>query len=139
MTSVPSPACVSKWFCMISTSSIVNSCAPSAELILMSIHFAPLISLSLSNGEFNASSIALRARSSPATDALPRMATPPFFITVHTSAKSTLICPVLLITSVMHFAAVAKTLSAFANASRIFRFPNWCRSLSLLITSKVST
>ncbi len=124
---------------MISTSSMVNSFSPSAELILINIHFAPRMSLSFSNGEFKALSMARCARFSPFAVALPNMATPPFRITVQTSAKSTLICPVELITSVIHFAAVARTLSAFVNAARMVRFPNWCLSLSLLITSKVST
>ena len=70
--------------------------------------------------------------------ALPKIATPPLRITVHTSAKSTFIWPVLLITSVIHFAAVAKTFIRFCKAF-IFKLPNWWRSLSLLITSNVST
>ena len=110
---------------MISTSSIVNSCSPSAELILIRIHFAPLMSLSLSSGEVSASSIVRCALFSPPQAALPSMATPPLRITVQTSAKSTFICPVLLITSVIHLAAVARTLSARLNASFIFRLPNW--------------
>ena len=44
---------------MISTSSMVNSFSPSAELMLIRIHFAPLMSLSFSNGEFKALSIRL--------------------------------------------------------------------------------
>ena len=67
------------------------------------------------------------------------MATPPFFITVHTSAKSTMICPLLLMISVIHLAAVANTLSAFPKASFIFKSPYCTLNLSLLITNKVST
>ena len=110
-------------FAAETTAATLLACSPSVELILIRIHLAPLISLSFSNGEFIASSIALCALSSPAASAFPNIATPPLRITVHTSAKSTLICPVLLITSVIHFAAVASTLSAFAKASLILRFP----------------
>ena len=83
--------------------------------------------------------MALCALFSPSTSALPKMATPPFFITVHTSAKSTIICPRLLITSVIHLAAVAKTLSALVKASFIFKLPYCTLNLSLEITNKVST
>ena len=98
-----------------------------------------MISLSFKSGEASACSMAICARFSPATSALPKIATPPFFITVQTSAKSTMICPRLLIMSVIHLAAVANTLSALPKASFILRSPYCTRNLSLLITNKVST
>ena len=70
---------------------MVNSCSPSAELIFIKIHLAPRISLSFNNGEFKAFSMAVCALFSPSALALPKIATPPLLITVHTSAKSTLI------------------------------------------------
>ena len=124
---------------MASASSIVCSYSPDDEVILSRSHLAPRISLSLRSGELSASSTACRARFSPVAVALPRMATPPFFITVHTSAKSTLIWPVEVITSVIHFAAVARISSALANAFVKGRLPNCWRSLSLEIMRIVST
>ena len=65
------------------------------------------------------------ARFSPLPYPIPMRAGPAFCMTAFTSAKSTLIWPVLLITSVIHLAAVASTLSALSKAARIFKLPNW--------------
>ena len=91
ITSLCSPVRSLKILLMVSNSSMLHSKSPSALLIFNKIHLAPLISLSFNNGEFKASSMALCALCSPSTSALPKIATPPFFITVHTSAKSTII------------------------------------------------
>ena len=95
--------------------------------------------LSFRSGEFNAFSTHFIALFSPSASAEPIIATPLSFITVLTSLKSTLICPVTEITSAIPLAAIAKTSSAFSNAFTSVKLPNISLSLSLLITNKVST
>src|SRR5690606_40437587 len=80
---------------------ILNSCSPSAELMLIRIHLAPRISLSFRSGEVSASSMVRCARFSPLQAALPKIATPPFFIRSeeHTSelqSRENLVCRLLL-------------------------------------------
>ena len=58
---------------------------------LHNIHIQSFESNHFKSGDAMASSIASCALLSPSTSALPKMATPPFFITVQTSAKSTII------------------------------------------------
>ena len=100
---------------------------------------APVMSLSLSNGDSSASLTALKARPSPEAFPEPIMARPLFFITVLTSFMSTLISPVKVMTSAMPLAAVQSTSSALAKAFRIVRSLYSSRSLSLRMMSKVST
>ena len=73
------------------SSSIVISCSPLPEEIFIRILFAPVISFEFSNGDASAFSIAFIALFSPAALPIPIIETPEFFITVSTSAKSTLI------------------------------------------------
>ncbi len=78
--------------------------------------FAPVISFEFKSGEANAFSIAFIALFSPWAIPIPIKATPEFFITVSTSAKSTFIYPVTVIISAIPFTAVVKTSSAFEKA-----------------------
>ncbi len=118
-------------------SSIVISFLPDVKF--SKIFFAPRISALFSKGESSVSSIASNALFSP--EALPEaiIDTPLSCITVRTSSKSTLITPFTVIISAIPFAAIVNTSSAFANASVIFRFPNFSRNVSLFIISIEST
>ncbi len=111
----------------------------SPDVICNRMLFAPVISFELSNGEFSASSIAHIARFSPSAVPDPIIATPELYITVSTSAKSTLTYPWTVMISAIPFAAIVNILSAFENASESFRSPWISLSFSLLITRSEST
>ncbi len=68
--------------------------------------------LSFNKGECIACSTAFVALPSPDAIAVPIIATPLFFITVVMSAKSVLMCIVVVIMSAIPLAAVANTSSA---------------------------
>ena len=104
-----------------------------------STYLAPLMLLSLSSGEASALSTHFNALSSPSASDEPIIATPLSFITVFTSLKSTLICPVTEMTSAIPLAAMANTSSACSKALISERLPYFSLNLSLLITRSVST
>ena len=118
---------------------MVSSCSPVPEVILRSILFAPVISFELSSGEARAFSMAFIALFSPSAHPIPIIATPESFITVSTSAKSTLIYPAIVMISAIPLTAVASTSSALAKAVETPWSPYISLSFSLLITRREST
>ena len=91
------------------------------KLMLKRIFLALKMSLSLSNGEFKASSIAFFTRPSPSPYPVLMIATPPSLSTVLTSLKSRLISPWFVIISAILFAAMLSVSSALPKASRTVR------------------
>ena len=121
---------------MYVSSSVISS---SPEVMLISMFFAPAMSLWFSRGDSSAMLATAIARSSPDARPEPISATPLLVITVCTSAKSTLTVFSRVMTSAMPLAAVARMSSALWNASVNVSLPKISCMFSLLISSNEST
>ena len=109
-------------------------------MMLMSTPVAPAMETLSSSGLEMACWAASRARLSPRPMPVPISAAPPFCITVRTSAKSTLMIPVLVMRLAMPWVACSRTSSAFLSASwKGMPFPTTASSRSLGTTIMVST
>ena len=97
------------------------------------------MSLLLSSGEWSAASMALLTRFSPSPKPVDMIATPPSLSTVHTSRKSRLMMPCIVMISAIDLAAIESVLSAISKAESTFSSGYISRSRSLLITSRAST
>ena len=126
-----------KYSTMISCSLITKSLLLLVETVTK-ILFAPLISCELRSGDSNASEIAIKALSSPWPKAELIMACPAFFNTFLTSMKSVLTSPGFAITSTTLFTALARTSSAFENASFKAKSLWISANLSFMTTNTVS-
>ena len=112
----------------------------SPPMMLISTPVAPAMETLSSSGLEMACWAASSARLSPRPMPVPISAAPPFCITVRTSAKSTLMMPVLVIRLEMPWVACSSTSSAFLSASwNGMPLPTTASSRSLGTTIMVST
>jgi hypothetical protein len=112
----------------------------SPPMMLISTPVAPAMETLSSNGLEMACCAASSARLSPRPMPVPISAAPPFCITVRTSAKSTLMIPVLVMRLAIPWVAWRSTSSAFLRASwKGMPLPTTARSRSFGTTIIVST
>ena len=118
----------------------VKLSSPSPPVMLTSTPVAPAMETLSSSGLESAICAASTARFSPEPTPVPMMAAPPSFMTVRTSAKSTLMMPHLVTRPEMPSVARSSTSSAFLRASWNGMFlPTTASRRSLGTTIIVST